>query len=178
VKQSTIAVGVLLLAFSPAARAEPKLERGTHELSVHVSPDFEGAIGDMLLAQAGYAIFLRDRLAARGTLGYAVLEDVAGEDSDYRMQELGVAVEYHLAFWGKAVPYLGAGVGWRRSHFGDLDASGLVYGPRAGLKVFLADNVALDFEVTYKASSEAVFVNDFVAEDTDLTSVIGLRVSF
>jgi hypothetical protein len=71
-----------------------------------VSPDFEGAIGDMLLAQAGYAIFLRDRLAARGTLGYAVLEDVAGEDSDYRMQELGVAVEYQLAFWGRAVPYL------------------------------------------------------------------------
>jgi opacity protein-like surface antigen len=76
------------------------------------------------------------------------------------------------------VPYLGAGVGWRSSHFGDLEESALVYGPRAGLKIFLADNVALDFEVTYKLSGADVFINDFVAEDTDLTSVIGLRVLF
>jgi len=178
VKSWLVPAGVLSLALAPAAGAQPMIQRGVQELSVHVSPDFEGAIGDMLLAQAGYGVFVRDRLEARATFGYAVLEDVAGEDEDYRMQEVELAAEFHVAQWGVFVPYLGAGVGWRSSHFGDLEESALVYGPRAGLKIFLADNVALDFEVTYKLSSADVFINDFVAEDTDLTSVIGLRVLF
>ena len=177
VKPWLIAGGLSLILVS-AAGAQPMIQRGAQELSVHVSPDFEGAIGDMLLAQAGYGYFVRDRLEARATLGYAVLEDVAGEDSDYRMQEVGLAAEYHLVRRSAFVPYLGAGIGWHRSHFGDLEESALAYGPRAGLKIFLADNVALDFEVTYKLSSADVFINDFVAEDTDLTSVIGLRVLF
>jgi outer membrane protein W len=178
VSSSWLVAAGLSLALVPAAGAQPMIERGSQELSVHVSPDFEGAIGDMLLARAGYGHFVRDRLELRATLGYAVLEDVAGEDSDYRMQEVGLAAEYHLASRGAFVPYVGAGVGWRSSHFGELEESALVYGPRAGLKIFLADNVALDFEVTHQLSSADVFINDFKAEDTDLTSVIGLRVLF
>jgi opacity protein-like surface antigen len=178
VKSWLVPAGVLSLALAPTAGAQPMIQRGAQELSVHVSPDFEGAIGDMLLADAGYGVFVRDRLELRATLGYATLEDVAGEDEDYRMREVGLAAEYHVAGRGGFVPYLGAGVGWRSSHFGDLEESALVYGPRAGLKIFLADNVALDFEVTYKLSGADVFINDFVAEDTDLTSVIGLRVLF
>jgi hypothetical protein len=174
--KSWIAVGALVLA--PAAVAQPMIHRGSQELAVHVSPDFESAIGDMLLAQAGYGYFLRDRLAARAMVSYAVMEDVAGEDSDYRMQEVGVAAELHAPAWGRAVPYVGLGVGWRRSHFADLEESGLVYGPRAGLGVFLADNVALDLAVAYQVSSDPVFVNDFEAEDTDLSTVIGLRFHF
>lgn len=83
-----------------------------------------------------------------------------------------------LAGDARLVPYLGAGLGWRSSHFGKLEESALVYGPRAGIKVFLVDNVALDFELTYKLASADVFINDFVAEDTDLSSGIGLRVLF
>jgi opacity protein-like surface antigen len=171
-----LAVGVVALV--PVTGAQPMTQRGTQELSGHVSPDFEGAIGDMLLAQAGYGYFVRDGLAVRATVAYAVLEDVAGEDSDYRMQEVGLAAELHLRRWGPLVPHVGAGLGWHRSHFGEREESALFYGPRAGVEYFLADNVALDLEVTYKLSSAAVFINDFVAEDSDVTTVIGLRVFF
>lgn len=175
----SIGAAVLLFTLAAApAGAQPMLQRGTQELSVHVSPDFEGAIGDMLDARAGFGWFVRDGLSLRATLAYALLEDVAGEDSDYRMSQATLAAEYHLRRASRLVPYLGFGVGWRSSHFGDLEKSAPVYGPRAGLKVFLADNVALDFEVTYELSSDDVFVNDFVAEDTDLSSGIGLRVLF
>jgi opacity protein-like surface antigen len=121
---------------------------------------------------------VRDGLAARGTLSHTVLEDVAGEDSDYRTSEAGLAGEYHFELGGKLVPYLGLGLGWRRSQFADLDESALVYGPRMGLKYFVADNVALDLEITYKFGSADVFINDFKAEDTDLSSAVGFRVLF
>ena len=161
-----------------AAEAQPMNARGTRVLSLHVSPDFEGAIGDTLEADAGFGLYLRDRLAVRATVDYAVLEDVAGEDSDYRMSRFGLAAEYDLGRGGRLVPYVGVGVGWQSTHFGDLEESAFIYGPRGGLKWFLADNVALDFEVVYSLSGADVFVNDFVPEDSDVSSAIGLRVHF
>ena len=172
-----VSAGLAWLFCAAGAGAQPRIQRGTQELSVHVSPDFEGAVGDMIFAQAGYGWFLRDGLAAKGTLSYAILEDVAGEDEDYRTSEVGVAAEVHLGR-GSFIPYLGAGLGWRSTHFGEIEEAALVYGPLVGLKYFLADNVALDLEVTYKLGSADVFINDFVAEDTDLSSAIGLRVLF
>lgn len=168
---------VLVLACAAGAGAQPMIQRGSHELSIHVSPDFEGAVGDMIDVEAGYGVFVRERLSARAILLYEGLEDVAGEDSDYRSSEIGLAAELHFGR-RRFVPYAGAGVGWRRTRFAALDESALVYGPRAGLKIFLADNVALDFELTYKLGGADVFVNDFVVEDSDLSSSIGLRVLF
>jgi opacity protein-like surface antigen len=172
-------VPALLAALAcPAAAAQPRLQRGTHELAVHVSPDFEGAVGDQIDVAAGYGVFVRDRLSLGGTLLWESLEDVAGEDSDYRTWEVGIAADYHFAGLGRVVPFAGAGVGWRRTRFDLLDESAVVYGPRAGVEVYLADNVALGLEVTYKLAGADVFVNDFVVEDTDLSSMIGLRVAF
>jgi len=175
------AAALIVLSSAAAATAQaptPRILEGDQELSVHVSPDFEGAVGDMIDVEAGWGFFVRDRLSLRATLLYEGLEDVAGEDSDYRMQEVGLAAELHLRRWGPLVPHVGAGLGWHRSHFGEREESALFYGPRAGVEYFLADNVALDLEVTYKLSSAAVFINDFVAEDSDVTTVIGLRVFF
>lgn len=167
-----------LLLTAAAARAQPLLGAGTNDLSVHVSPDIEGAVGDMIFADASYGRFVRDRLLAKATLGYAILEDVAGEDSDYRMRELGLAAEYHIPIGARMAAHLGAGLGWRSSQFRNVKESALVYGPRLGFQFFLADNVALDLEVTYKLSSATVFVNDFVAEDSDIDSAVGFRVRF
>jgi opacity protein-like surface antigen len=167
------------LAFAPSGvLGAPRIEKGSQELSLHVSPDFEGAIGDTIFAEAGYGVFVRDRIEIKGVLAYHLLEDVAGADSDYRMKGFDLAAEYHLDFGSAFVPYLGAGIGWVSSEFGKTKESGLVYGPRAGLKYFLADNVALGLDVVYRLGSADVFVNDFQAEDTDLTYVIGVRVLF
>ncbi len=69
------------------------------------------------------------------------------------MAEFGLADEYHFRRDSRLVSYLGAGLGWHSSHFGKIEELALAYGPRAGLKVFIADNVALDFELTYKLAS-------------------------
>jgi opacity protein-like surface antigen len=174
----TIVVALLCALLSRHAGADPLIQSGTWELSGHLSPDFEGAIGDMTFLKAGYGFFLRDRFEIRGTLAYVLLEDIAGDDSDYKMSEYGVAAEYHIDLGGNTVPYVGVGAGWSKSLFANRDESAFVYGPRAGIKYFLAPNVALDLEATYRLATAEVFINDFTPEDTDLSVAIGLRVLF
>ena len=177
--RSRIAVGVLLFAVcAPGRSTEPLVGRGTRELSVHVSPDFGGAIGDTIFAEVGFGWFVTERLQVQAAASYEVLEDVAGEDSDYRAKELDLIGEYHFATGGALVPHAGLAVGWASSEFASRSESGFVYGPRAGLDWFLADNVALGLDLAYKLASTDLFVNDFVAEDTDLTYSIGLRFRF
>jgi hypothetical protein len=169
---------LLILAVAPDGCAEPRIGKGTRELALHISPDFESAIGDTIFVEAGYGVFVRDRLQVRGTYSYTLMEDIAGNDNDYRMSELALVGEYHFRVGNAFVPYVGLELGWSQSQFGDFDESALVYGPRAGLKYFMADNVALAFEAAYKFAGTDVFINDFTAEDTDLTLAFGLRVMF
>jgi hypothetical protein len=148
------------------------------ELSVDVSPDFGGAIGDTIFAEVGFGWFPVDRLQLRAEASYELLEDVAGEDSDYRAKQLDLVGEWHFAGAGRLVPHAGLGIGWATSEFADRSESGFVYGPRVGLDWFLADNVALGLDLAYELSGADVFVNDFVREDTDLTYGVGLRFRF
>ncbi|MGH8196047.1 MAG: outer membrane beta-barrel protein [Woeseiaceae bacterium] len=177
-KPCVLAAGAALALPADGTGAEPMIREGHHEVSLHISPDLEGPIGDTIFFQAGYGVFLRDGIVVRAMLSHAVLEDVAGEDTDYRSSEAGIAGEYHFDLGGNLVPYLGLGLGWHRSQFADLDESALVYGPRFGMKYFVADNAALDLEITYEFAAADVFINDFEAEDTDLSSAVGFRILF
>lgn len=172
------AAGLISISLGTDACAEPTLRAGARELSGHISPDFEGAIGDMIFVQAGYGWFVRDALELRGVLSYTLLEDVSGEDTDYKMKSLDAIGEYHFDFGSRFVPYAGLGIGWAKSLFANVEESALTYSPRAGVKCFLADKVALDFEVAYRLASADVFVNDFTAEDSDLSLALGFRVLF
>ncbi len=71
--------------------------------------------------QAGYGMFFWDRIEARATFSYTLLEDVAGADSDYKASELDLVGEYHIDLGGALVPYVGAGLGWSKSEFNTLD---------------------------------------------------------
>lgn len=180
---ASLAMSGVLIVAAPGllvaeANAEPMIRTGNQDLSVHVSPDFEGAIGDMIFVQLGYGRFIRDRLEIRGTYAYTVLEDIAGADSDYKMSELGLVGEYHIDLGKALVPYVGVDIGWSKSAFGSLDESAFVYGATGGFNYFLADNVGLDFEVTYRFATADVFINDFQPEDHDLAAKIGLRFLF
>ncbi len=170
---------LLLAATGFAAEAgQPRLGRGTRVLSLHLSPDFEGPVGDTLDLSATFGRFVRDGLELRASADYALLEDVAGADSDYRSQGLDAGVDYHFRRASRLVPHAGLALGWRSTDFGDASDSGPTYGARAGLAWFLADNVALDLEIAYRLASADLFVNDFAREDRDLSTRLGFRVHF
>lgn len=178
-RRTLVPVLALLLAAAVPAIAESPFDKGSHDLSLEVSPDFEGVTGDTIDVEAGYGYFLRDKLALRAALRYATIEDVAPGEKDYRRREVTLGLEYQ--FWRSGhsvVPYAGVELGYARLNYLDFDASGAVGGLRGGVKILLSPHVAIDFTAAYTVSSENVFVNDFVPEDSDLTYGIGLRAMF
>lgn len=184
-------LGCLFALFHSASyAAEPALDRGVQDLALGGSPDFLGPSGDTLIVDAGYGVFIRDRLLLRGTLDFATVEDIAAGDNDYRMREVGVAAEYHFMQRGSFVPYVGLGLGFRSSKFSFPDPSlpadtsvagstvtesGVTFGPRVGLKYFVADNIAIDIAFDYRISGKDVFISDLEARNDYFSLNFGLR---
>jgi hypothetical protein len=177
-KRAHLLAAIVLALQTSALGAEPRLTRGTQDLSVHVAPDFEGPIGDTISAQAGYGRFVRDRWLLRAVGGYQLLEDVGGPDGDYKAHSVELVAEVHLPVARAVVLYLGASAGWTRFELDVIEESALTYGPRLGVKFYLAPNAALDTGLAYRLSPADAFVNDFRPEDTDLTGTVGLRLAF
>jgi hypothetical protein len=84
--------------------------------------------------------------------------------------------EYNHALGETLVPYVGVEAGYRSLTYLDVEESAFVYGARGGLKVFIADNVAVEIAAAYKLAGSEVYVNDFVLEDSDLTYGVGFWV--
>ena len=152
--------------------------KGNHDLSIYVSPDFEGVTGDTLDLAAGYGYYFFDRLALRAAFDLATVEDIAPGEKDYRFREIDAGLQYDLGRWRAVLAYVGVSLGLASLTYLDFHDSSFVYGPDAGLEYFFTEKVAIDFAVSFRNASKNVFVNDFILEDSDLTSSIGLRVRF
>lgn len=111
---------MILIMIAMSAAAQPMIRKGDQKLALHISPDFESAIGDNLFEELGYDWYFRDRLAVRAALSYQVMEDIAAEDSDCRMSSLDLIGEYQFPITARFVPFGGLSAGFTRSHFGDV----------------------------------------------------------
>jgi opacity protein-like surface antigen len=159
-----------------------RYKKGSKDLSLFASPDFTAPTGDTLGLNIGLGMFIADNLSLRATLTHDVQEDIAPGGADYRATDYNLGVEYHfdLGFdlGGSIIPYVGADLGWRRSKFGSIRDDGVIYGPRVGVKYFLADNVAIDASLSYRFSGADVYISDFEFESHKILFGIGLRIMF
>ena len=176
---AALVTGCLIVLYGAAANAGgdvgPDLQQGRREISVTGSPDFLGPTGDTLNVSAGYGVYVRDRLLVRASFIYNTVEDIAPGENDFRAREADIASEYHFDIGLVLVPYVGGELGWRRSKWASDVESGAIYGLRAGLKYFIADNVAIDFAFSYKQSGSDVFISDFEMRDYYPSFHFGLR---
>ena len=170
-------VAVMVMAMATVVYAQPSIMEGTREFSISGGYDPDGAVGSELDLELGYGVFVRDAIEVGGILGYTSYED-AGFGDDLKIWALGGFVEYHFDMASMSVPYIGATVGYANYDTGVLDDSSFVYGPKVGVKYFIADNVAVDIALEYLLASEEIFVNEGVAEDNDLSLSFGIRAMF
>jgi outer membrane protein W len=170
-------VVAMVMAMATAVYAQPSIMEGTREFSISGGYDPDGVVGSELDLELGYGVFLRDGVEVGGLLGYTSYED-AGLGGDLKVWALGGFVEYHFDMASMSVPYIGATVGYSNYDTGALDDSSFVYGPRVGVKYFIADNVAVDIALEYLLASEDIFVNEGVVEDNDLSLSFGIRAMF
>ena len=164
-------VVVIVAALATFVYAQPSIQEGTRELSLSGSWDPEGAAGATIALDVGYGVFVRDLIEVGSLVSYA------SDDID-TLWGLGGFVEYHFDMATMTVPYIGARFVYADYDNLVTDEGALEYGPRVGVKHFIADNVAIDIALQYMLATEDVFVNDGVAEDTDLSIVFGIRAMF
>lgn len=170
-----------LLFFAGSAECfRPALGRGTQEVSVRGYWDPEGALGMEFDISGSYGYFLMDNLLAGALAGYASYEDtVTGFNSDTRIWMLGGFLEYHFDIGMLTVPYAGLEAGYASYRlFGAPSESSFFYGPKAGMKYFLSENVALDMALKYLIATDDIFLNKGELENRDLFVTFGVRALF
>jgi hypothetical protein len=172
------ALAVLLCwAESPLAQG-PMLQRGTKEIGVSGTLDFQQQSDVVIDLTGRYGFFLQNNLEVGG------FAELAGDlDSTFRYG-LGVFGEYHfpqaIAKTPSLVPYLGADLGLEFAHsdFGE-DNDALVFRPRAGLKWFIRDYFAIDTSLFLALATDDLFENRRNhLENYDLGLRVGIRVHF
>ena len=169
-----IMVILLTVAVSYAQPVEPMLSKGTRDIGISGSVDFEGSDGDVDVSLAGsYGYFFWDQIEIGGWLGWT---SAAG----YDRFGIGPYVEYNFKpLMERIVPYVGLFAGYAMKDaddVGDLNAfEGEVYG---GIKYFITDITAIDIALAFDFASEDIYVNDSEADDTDLYLSFGIRTHF
>ena len=76
------------------------------------------------------------------------------------------------------LPYLGVEVGWLKTKFGSVRESGLFMGSKVGIKFFFNDAVSIDSSISYKISTDDVFIVDFETTDGYFYPGIGVQAKF
>jgi hypothetical protein len=179
-KPLSVWVVAVLLCWAGSAMAQgPLLLRGTKELALSGTFDFQNEGDAFLDIRGSYGLFPRDYLEVGG------FAQIAGDFDDTFRYELGGFAEYHLVQWAflqapRAVPYLGADLSLS---FVDSDITednaALIFRPRAGVKWFLRDYFAIDTSFFLALATDDLFPNDRRGLDPyDLGLRLGIRVYF
>jgi len=161
----------MVLAMAVGVSAQPLLMEGTREWMVEANYDPEGPGGTEYSLGVGYGVFMRDALEVGGIFTYS-----SADDGDNKTMGIEGLAEYHFDRGTMMVPYVGARIGWNKWETVAADNDAMVYGPRVGVKQFLADNVAIDIALEYMMASDDIFVNDGEVEDTNMEIVVGMRM--
>ncbi len=173
------AILFMALIFSPPfVFAQPPELAGKNELSLHGGFDFQGPNGDNIDLQVGYGWFLRDNLLVGGEFQWALIEDIAPGENDYRSQQASLVAEMLFAGDSKLVPHAGVEIGFRNSKFNELDESGLVLGARVGARYFVTESVSIDGSLRILLSDKDVFIVDFEADDQYIYPGVGINAVF
>lgn len=174
-------INVFLLALfvtTPAWGQNLPVLAGKREFSLHGSFDYQGPNGDNIDLRVGYGWYLRDALLLAVNYQWALLEDIAPGEDDYRAQQVGVELQYLFRGNEPILPYVGVETGIRNVKFDDIDDSGLVVGGIAGSRFLLNDSVAIDVSLRILTSSDELFIVDFETERQYVVPAIGIKVNF
>jgi hypothetical protein len=146
-------VVLMAVMLSAPAFAFPMIQEGAREMDL----DFDYRDGDWELG-IGYGVFVTDNMLVGGRLDYVDWADT---------WQLGGMAEYHWVRGEMTVPYAGVVVAYM-----DYDVDSIMfYGPKAGIKHFITDYLAIDLNAQYLFSDEEGY-------EEEIEVKAGMRVLF
>lgn len=147
-KSQIIAINAAI--FAAAFTLEGAVQKGLWEVNLsgsYSSMDAGSVDLDLALATGSAGYFVTNNIEVSGMLTY-MNADVLGEDLTALL--LGTAVDFHLNTDSAFVPFVGAAI-----YYADAEVEGLgsdddwAWEARAGIKQFVAENVAINYQVSY-----------------------------
>ena len=166
------------------------LPQGTREIGVRGNVDFASAAGTSIDGEVALGIFALDNFEV-GLTGSISKNDVLERWSG------GVFSELNIDMGGALVPFIGVaaefasaeieadgngeeaeGSGEEVAEVDDDSEEAVILTAKAGLKWFVASNIAIDTAIAQSWATEDVFQNDNKMEDTDTRVEVGIRVFF
>jgi len=174
----SVVLCILLLFAGSAECLHPNLGKGMREISVQGFWDPEGAYGTEFDLTGAYGLFIADKLEIGALASYAYYGD-SDEGAALRIWFMGGFFEYNLDLGMLTVPYAGFETGYASySAGGGLYGGAVVYGPKAGMKYFLSDNVAVDFAFKFMMANDDIFVKRGGYDNSKIYAVFGIRALF
>jgi len=170
---------IFLLAFISPVKAQPILQLGMYDIDIGSTLNFQVAGQDHSFV--GHSWLGADSWLAKCSYRSILVEEEAFAVSEYDFSALqgSLITEYYfMDNSSMALPYLGIEVGWRKTKYGSVRKSGLFMGSKVGIKLFFNDAVSFDSSISYKISTDDVFLVDFETTDGHFYPGIGFRAKF
>jgi opacity protein-like surface antigen len=162
---------LLMIAAVASASYAASLQQGTQEIVVSGQYDPDTMSGGYLNLGLKYGQFIQDNLEVGVAGEYTDADDLGS------LAEVGAFGEYNFDLGTELVPFVGAGVSYAFvDSEGSSDSEDAVVGSvAAGVKYFLAENVAIRVSVDANLASEDIYLDEEGgAEDTDYNLNIGM----
>ena len=179
--KALIIMMTLLLAGASFAQGTvtPNMDAGTKALRLHGSFDNDHPLDYEVKVGAGYGYFFADNLEI-------ALEVALTANDLITFYEIGGFAEYNFAGESPWVPFIGIGGFYVGAEVDDdyynksgADADTAVGKLGAGVKYFIRNDVAVSLRANYSFAADDLYTDDDGnAQDTNLTTVLGLRIYF
>lgn len=144
------------------------LKEGTRELVVEGGLDPEAADGTAVALGVKYGVFIQDSVEVGVSGAYA-------DSDDSTVYGAGVFGELNFDSGSSTVPFVGVDASYLNSDIGGVEDDAVEVTGSAGVKLFVAENVAISVQANYHWASEDIYVNDGDVEDTDIDVTVGMR---
>jgi opacity protein-like surface antigen len=162
-KKLMLALVVAALAsasFAADGVVTPSLKEGTQEIVADGFYDPSSMEGDVFSIGMSYGYFVMDNVEVGVGAAYQDADKLGSS------VELGAFGEYNFDLGTPLVPFVGVGVSYTYLDYEEVDTDDSIVGTgSAGVKYFLADNIALRLAANASIASEDVYSD----EDGDVT---------
>ncbi len=169
---------LLCLAVSFPVSAQSILRSGLHDLDIAEPLDYRVSSEYEIKFPVDYSWLVRDNWLLKCRFQSFAMKGIAHGDSDYRIQQGNFFSQYYFPGGGSTAAYLGVEAGWRRTKYGSVRESGLVIGSSLGIKYFFNNSISIDTSISYKLSTDDVFIIDHNTTDRFLFRGIEFKASF
>lgn len=163
---------LMILATLLAVTAPAQLlEQGVSEVRLNGLMDFETADGTLFSMDVFYGIFFVDYFEAGLAMGLR-------ESDSLSLWKVGPELEYNFDLGTELVPFVGGGIFYGRYDADREKGNGVVIKTDAGIKYFVAEEVAISLAAVLEWASEDVYSEEGGLTDLDARLEMGLRFFF